>query len=64
MSAHGRGRAKGRPDPDVEAFDVELERVEWVPGQTSLLPEDEDACPQDPDGQHFIGCGCEVADQW
>lgn len=22
-------------------------------------PADEDACSEDPDGQHFIGCGCE-----
>lgn len=23
--------------------------------------EDDDACPEDPDGLHFIGCGCEAS---
>jgi hypothetical protein len=30
---------------------------------TPAPPTDDDACPHDPDGQHFIGCGCDAEDQ-
>lgn len=32
---------------------------EWVSNNVPEEGTPEGACPKDPDGQHFIGCGCE-----
>lgn len=39
-----------------EGFPEEI----WFEVERAVLPYDEDACPEDPDGLHFPGCGCEV----
>lgn len=39
-----------------EGFPEEI----WLEVERAVMPREKDACPEDPDGLHFQGCGCEA----